>query len=1045
MSVSILILGDDPNQINVSVLSIRLHCKESEYEIFIATKNIQNLNTQFLNERNDCKLININPEDITSAYLKFIQDSSGKIILFLYAGTFIAYNSLLMMYQLLSVNEKIGAVGPQMNHIIYNNMNNQLNNGGGGGYSNFTELEEVAKKISESQSLPKITLLLEGSCLLIRRETLQRIGAPITSFGSLWSADYSIRLIQAGYDLLICNQAFVHVVPSSLYSEKSIPSFASEFQKKWGFDILCNQKIYLDMVQSIDFKRNNVKILNVGCACGHHLMLINKINSTAKLYGLEKNPHSARIAKIFANVTVADPEFYDNLEWNNYFDFIILTDVLDYSFDVISLLGKMYRWLNYDGKLILNVKNMLNINMLAEMLGIGRVKAMNEDLDKKFIRHFTRNEIVLYLRKNNFLIDTQSGINVNISDRANELLGKIFSTKGHEVYPAEFAALQFIICSSKNHKLDTLPPLKEDSLDFDLSEIKLIIWDLDECFWHGTLSSENPIEPVVKNIEIVKRLTDCGVINSICSKNDFDDVKTELINQNVWEYFVFPSIDWSSKGNRIKEIISNMQLRTPNVLFIDDNMSNLEEAKYYLPELKILNVNEIDKLYSAVEQLPMKDTKHERLNRYKILENKSEIRKQLSSNEEFLYQSEIKISFNRDCLSVIDRIVELIFRTNQLNYTKNRMQKEQLVDLINDSNCECAAINVKDKYGDYGCVGFYCLNKSQNKLIHFLFSCRVLGMGVEQFVFSKLNFPSFKIVGEIATPLKNNVNVEWIEEIDYKFDDKNQNKKIDSEEKCIFVKGPCDMETLIRFINIEGVTIHPELFWNNNEGRIVACLDTTSILNSRTMSKKQFKELKETAPWLDEANFRTDIFNPKYQIIFFSLLSDSGVALYRNNKNGIKICGSREDMTDESNWEKIRSREELGLGYEYTYDILDNFRKSYTYLNYIEAQEIIDNLKKMLSLLSSDTLLVLFLGSEIDCTITPREEWSGLYKRHKEINPLVENEFKNVSNIKIINYTNYIKSQDDFADGIINHFQARVYYEIAKDIVNIIKEYYRIN
>ena len=132
MSVSILILGDDPNQINVSVLSIRLHCKESEYEIFIATKNIQNLNTQFLNERNDCKLININPEDITSAYLKFIQDSSGKIILFLYAGTFIAYNSLLMMYQLLSVNEKIGAVGPQMNHIIYNNMNNQLNNGGGG-------------------------------------------------------------------------------------------------------------------------------------------------------------------------------------------------------------------------------------------------------------------------------------------------------------------------------------------------------------------------------------------------------------------------------------------------------------------------------------------------------------------------------------------------------------------------------------------------------------------------------------------------------------------------------------------------------------------------------------------------------------------------------------------------------------------------------------------------------------------------------------------------------------------------------------------------
>ena len=34
MLLSILILGDDPNQINVSVLSIRFHHRENEYEIF---------------------------------------------------------------------------------------------------------------------------------------------------------------------------------------------------------------------------------------------------------------------------------------------------------------------------------------------------------------------------------------------------------------------------------------------------------------------------------------------------------------------------------------------------------------------------------------------------------------------------------------------------------------------------------------------------------------------------------------------------------------------------------------------------------------------------------------------------------------------------------------------------------------------------------------------------------------------------------------------------------------------------------------------------
>ena len=49
-----------------------------------------------------------------------------------------------------------------------------------------------------------------------------------------------------------------------------------------------------------------------------------------------------------------------------------------------------------------------------------------------------------------------------------------------------------------------------------LDSIKLVIWDLDETFWQGTIS-EGPISFIEKNIVAVDNLTDRGVVNTICS------------------------------------------------------------------------------------------------------------------------------------------------------------------------------------------------------------------------------------------------------------------------------------------------------------------------------------------------------------------------------------------------------------------------------------------------------------------------------------------------------------------------------------------------
>ena len=91
----------------------------------------------------------------------------------------------------------------------------------------------------------------------------------------------------------------------------------------------------------------------------------------------------------------------------------------------------------------------------------------------------------------------------------------------------------------------------------DFKKIKLVIWDLDETFWTGTLSEGNVSTPA-NNIALVKHLTDCGIINSICSKNNESEVLPELEKLGLQDYFVFKSINWEPKGQRVAALIKNM-------------------------------------------------------------------------------------------------------------------------------------------------------------------------------------------------------------------------------------------------------------------------------------------------------------------------------------------------------------------------------------------------------------------------------------------------------------------------------------------------------
>lgn len=101
-------------------------------------------------------------------------------------------------------------------------------------------------------------------------------------------------------------------------------------------------------------------------------------------------------------------------------------------------------------------------------------------------------------------------------------------------------------------------------------EIKLIIWDLDNTLWQGTLS-ENTVTGLTEGIrQIIETLDARGILQSIASKNDFEPAMAQLKQWGLNDYFLYPQINWHPKSENIREILKKINLAAdaPHLLTI---------------------------------------------------------------------------------------------------------------------------------------------------------------------------------------------------------------------------------------------------------------------------------------------------------------------------------------------------------------------------------------------------------------------------------------------------------------------------------------------
>lgn len=266
-------------------------------------------------------------------------------------------------------------------------------------------------------------------------------------------------------------------------------------------------------------------------------------------------------------------------------------------------------------------------------------------------------------------------------------------------------------------------------------KVKVLVWDLDNTLWDGTLINDKNIKVRQNAIALIKELDNRGILNSISSKNDFDEAITKLKEFGIEEYFLCPAINWGQKSENIKRIAETLNLGINSFAFIDDNIREREEVSQSLPMIRVYSDSEMDSLLEKEEfNVPISEESSKRRLSYIQEVSRQHFKEQFSDDyDNYLRQLGMVLTIKPVDDDSKGRCYELLSRSNQLNLTTHRYSQEEYEQLINNKEYRCYSVRCKDKFGDYGIISFisFHVNESSATITDFVISCRVAKKKVE--------------------------------------------------------------------------------------------------------------------------------------------------------------------------------------------------------------------------------------------------------------------------------------------------------------------------
>ena len=275
-----------------------------------------------------------------------------------------------------------------------------------------------------------------------------------------------------------------------------------------------------------------------------------------------------------------------------------------------------------------------------------------------------------------------------------------------------------------------------------LPDIKCVVWDLDNTMWDGILVEDDEVRLKPQMKRILQALDERGILCSIASKNSHEAAWRRLEEMGIADYFLVPQINWSPKSENIRTIARRLNIGLDTFAFVDDNPFELSEVGTALPEVACINANDTDGLLGG-QRLQGSQTADAKSRRryYQEAITREDTEKAFGDDYlKFLEHCDIRIEIRGCREEDFDRAAELVQRTNQLNFSGHKYDRDQLRAILDDQTIDKYVLDCSDRFGAYGLIGFGMVGRAEDavEVRDLMLSCRVQGKLVEQAFFNHL-------------------------------------------------------------------------------------------------------------------------------------------------------------------------------------------------------------------------------------------------------------------------------------------------------------------
>lgn len=283
---------------------------------------------------------------------------------------------------------------------------------------------------------------------------------------------------------------------------------------------------------------------------------------------------------------------------------------------------------------------------------------------------------------------------------------------------------------------------------------KCLVLDLDNTLWGGVIGDDGPdkikigketaeAEAYTAFQEYCLQLRSRGVLLAVCSKN------SEAIARKGFEHpdsvlkqlhFSCFKANWEPKHENLKAIAAELNIGLDSLVFVDDNPAEREIVSAQLPMVAVPNVgNEVTRFIPVLEDgryfepLRLSSEDLVRAQQYEENAHRESLQSRFQNYDEYLESLEMSAEIGAFKPVYLDRITQLINKTNQFNLTTRRYTQAQVEAIASDRGYVTLCGKLSDKFGDNGLISVI-IGRKEKRVLHldlWIMSCRVLKRGME--------------------------------------------------------------------------------------------------------------------------------------------------------------------------------------------------------------------------------------------------------------------------------------------------------------------------